>query len=145
MIRRPRLLLVEDSVSRVEWFQAWLDPRLQLLWTPNAGRAIGTIRRDRGEGWAGLMLDHDLTERSCTEQLSGSGTNVVDAVIRYVPRHLPVLVHSSNVTKGPEMASRLGSAGFDVTRSSFHALGERLYRAWQDEALEIWEAYQEDE
>ncbi|MCP4810080.1 MAG: hypothetical protein GY884_32485, partial [Proteobacteria bacterium] len=141
MVRRPRILLVEDSVARVEWFQAWLDPRLQLLWTPDAGRAIGTVRRDRGNGWAGLMLDHDLTEQRCTDRLSGSGTNVVDAILRWVPRHLPVLVHSSNITKGPEMASRLASTGFDVTRCSFPALTERAYRAWQDEVLEIWDAY----
>ncbi len=141
----PRLLLVEDSVDRVEWFQTHLDPALRLLWTPDAGRAIGTIRRDRGAGWAGLLLDHDLTERCSTEQISGSGTNVVDAVIRYVPRHLPVFVHSANVTKGPEMAARLAASGFDVTRATFASVSVPMFRDWQAEALESWEAYQDEE
>lgn len=142
MIKKPRLLLVEDSEARVAWFQTHLHPAFQLLWTPDAGRAIGTIRRDRGQGWAGLLLDHDLTER-CSVASGRSGTDVVTAVVRYVPTHLPVLVHSSNVTKGPEMAQRLAASGFDVTRCTFPNLTAAAFRAWQDEALEIWEAYAE--
>ncbi len=139
-MRTPHLLLVEDSQPRVTWFRRHLRAGLRLLWTPDAGRAIGVLRRDRGDGCAGVLLDHDLTERPCTVQPTGSGTDVAEALARYLPRDVPILVHSSNVTQGPAVARRLSGAGFDVLRLTFMGLQRRpdLFVEWQDEVLEQW-------
>jgi len=72
---------------------------------------------------------------------SGSGTDVADAISSYLPRNIPILVHSTNVSRGPMVAERLGGAGFDVLRLSFTQLLQRsdVFQEWQSDALEEWE------
>jgi hypothetical protein len=135
------LLLVEDCRHREAWFRANLPARApRLVVCPNGGRALGLLRRNTASAPVGILLDHDLTDRA--DRLLGPAVNgmaVADAVIRFVHRDVPVLVHSSNRDRGPEMATRLRAAGFDVTRIAFPSMTSRQLQLWVAEAQELVE------
>jgi len=142
-----RILLVEDSLERAVWFKqtarvgrgpASKDCEFRFVWARSAGAAIGILKRDPGRVYAGILLDHDLTEQALTAA-DGlyNGKNVTASVIQYVDPTVPVLVHSSNVTEAPKMAQLLRKAGFMVEQVAYADLEAPRYQQWLNEVAEI--------
>ena len=136
MSKTQPLLIVEDNPHRVEVFESWikhakLPCQLRVVWAKAAGSAIGLLKRDQGRVYAGILLDHDLDLQNLTN-FSGqySGKDVVKAIIEYVDLDVPVMVHSTNVTGGPDMASKLRGAGFTVELAPFNDLNFGIYKDW---------------
>jgi len=139
-LRFFRLLLVEDDIGRVQDFRVWLPPWAKLVWAQSAGAAIGLIRRDPGQVYGGVLLDHDLGERAKTmDDESLSGTDVALSLVQHFSIDIPILVHSTNQVQVPRVIRQLEDKGFWVTRIPFYNLTERAFLSWLDEAHEIWE------
>ena len=135
-----RLLLIEDDIGRVEDFRAWLPSWAKLVWAQSAGSALGVIRRDTGRVYGGVLLDHDLEQRVMTvDDESLSGTDVALALVENFSTDVPILIHSMNHLKAPRDARQLEDRGFWVTRIPFYDLSEVRFRAWLDEARDIWD------
>lgn len=135
-----RLLLIEDDIGRVEDFRAWLPSWAMLVWAQSAGAALGVIRRDSGRVYGGVLLDHDLEQRAKTmDDESLSGTDVALALVQHFSTDVPILIHSMNQVHVPRVARQLEDRGFWVTRIPFYNLSEARFRAWLDEARDIWE------
>lgn len=135
-----RLLLIEDDPARIARFQSWLPENARLVIATSAGSALGTLKRDPAGTYGGIMLDHDLQMQAKTDDDVGlSGTDLVAAIIRAVPRSVAILVHSANETCAPILASRLSQAGYWVTQISMLFLTEVRFRQWAEEVREIWE------
>ena len=139
-VLKPRLLLIEDNADRIAYFRAWLvGTPYVLIEATSGGQAMGVVTRG-GEGIAGIMLDHDLNSEPKTQQDHvTSGSNVVAAIAKHIPKLVPVLVHSMNVTKGEEMHRRLTGAGFSATRIRMSALTELRFKGWLEDVTESWE------
>jgi hypothetical protein len=139
-VRVFRLLLIEDDILRVEDFRAWLPSWATLVWAQSAGSALGVIRRDTGRIYGGVLLDHDLEQRVMTvDDESLSGTDVALALVENFSTDVPILIHSMNHLKAPRVARQLEDRGFWVTRIPFYDLSEVRFRAWLEEARDIWE------
>ena len=92
--------------------RCWLPKDVRSVVT-SAGKALGLLSRGRGNVYAGILLDHDLqqqTAASSDQYLSGE--QVAEAIVRYVAKDVPILVHSVNVQRAPVMVSRLEAARF---------------------------------
>lgn len=112
-----RRLLIEDDPCRIEAFRHWLPQGKALIIARSAGQAIGVLRRLRPGDIRGLILDHDLRQKTLTsadEVLCGS--HLVALVIGHFSRDVPLLVHSQNEIGATAMRTRLEQAGFDITR-----------------------------
>lgn len=134
------ILLIEDNLERIQWFQNYLPIGFRLIAVRNGGSALGMLKRDRGHVLGGILLDHDLQMRVVTAaDRDLSGTQVVEAMIGNISNRVPVLVHSMNPGKAAIMVRRLEEAGFGVTRTSWFDINESLYHDWLDEVREIWE------
>jgi CheY-like chemotaxis protein len=137
--RRIRILIVEDNVGRIEQFRAWLPTDCIVVFASSAGRAIGVLQRDAAV-ISGIMLDHDLNEQAVTDRDRYlSGTNVTELIVRVVPRHVPILVHSMNETQGGRIARRLNAAGFSVTRARMADLTRERFDEWLQEVRDCTE------
>lgn len=147
-MKRPkpvfRILIVEDDPERAKILQRWLPKDARSVLVTSAGKAIGLLVRDRGRVYAGILLDHDLQLQTATEtDIYLSGEQVVDAVIRYVDKDVPVLVHSVNAQRAPVMVKKLEVAGFWVTRIPMDQLTKEEFLEWVEDAREIWEDQEE--
>lgn len=139
---KPRIVLVEDDPGRIEFFSRWLQATEFVLVTARpGGQALGLLGKG-AEGVAGLMLDHDLSDSllTSTDALL-SASNLIPVIQRNVPRHVPVLIHSHNVSKPVTMERALVSAGFSVTRVRFATLlrDTSLFTNWLDDVRDDWE------
>jgi hypothetical protein len=135
-----RLLLIEDDVDRVQSVRTWLPPWARLVWAQSAGGALGLIRRDPGQVYAGVMLDHDLAQRAMTaEDAALSGSDVALALIAHFSPNIPILVHSTNQVRVPRVVRQLEEQGFWVTRLPWYEMTEAAFLAWIQEARELWE------
>lgn len=144
-IENFRILLVEDDAERAERIRSWLPRGVKLTVVTSAGKALGLIQRDRGRVYAGIMLDHDLQEQTATStDRYLSGMDVVESVIRYVSKEVPVFVHSGNVSQAPVMAVRLEKAGFWVTRIPIVRLKREDLLGWLEDVRETWEDFLEE-
>lgn len=143
---KPRLLLIEDDPSRIEKFRVWIaGTEFVLIEASSTGRAMGILRPGMAEGVAGILLDHDLEKQPVTDSdLRLSASNLLDSMIRAVPRHVPVLVHSMNASQPPVMTKRLVAAGFSVTRMRMSSLTPDLFAAWLDDVRDSWESNASD-
>jgi hypothetical protein len=140
MPRFFRLLLIEDDIGRVADFRTWCPAWAKLVWAQSAGAALGLIRRDPGRVYGGILLDHDLGQRAITHEVESlSGTDVALALVQYFSSEIPILIHSTNQAQVPRVVRQLEERGFWVTRIPFYEMGEERFRAWLDEAREIWE------
>lgn len=140
-----RILIVEDDPDRARRLRSWLPDNVRTVVVASAGRALGVLERDRGSVYAGILLDHDLQEQAATDSDRHlSGSDVVDAIIMNVSKHVPVLVQSVNVSHAPIMADRLESAGFWVTRIPMDKLTKEKLGVWMEEVCEIWEDLHEE-
>ena len=137
---RPRLLVVEDDESRIDLFRQWTkDGPYVLVEATSGGQALGMLKFG-GEGIAGVCLDHDLNSRPRTQADEWvSGSDVVNAIVARLPRWVPILVHSMNVTHAPVMVKRLQGAGYSTTRIRMAALNQSRFQSWLNEVAENWE------
>lgn len=136
----PRLLLIEDDADRIALFRQWVaSTPFVLIEATTGGQAMGVVNLG-GEGVAGIMLDHDLntSPKTFQDQLT-SGSNVVGAIVKRIPKHVPILVHSMNVTKGEEMFRRLNGSGFSATRIRMSALTDRRFSQWMEDVTDFWD------
>jgi hypothetical protein len=141
---RPRILLVEDSAERIATFRNWLEgTEFVLIEASSGGRARGILRKGMTDGIAGLCLDHDLDQQpvNSTDFLSASA--LMSAIVLSIPRTVPVLIHSMNVQKPPQMERQLVSEGFSVTRCRITALTRERFAEWIEEVRDVWEDIQE--
>ena len=135
-----RILIVEDDPDRAQTLQSWLPEDAIAVLVTSAGKALGLLARDRGNVYAGILLDHDLQQQvAAKSDLYLSGEQVVDAVIRYVAKDVPLLVHSVNVQRAPVMVNKLEVAGFWVTRIPMDRLHKEQFLEWLEDAREIWD------
>lgn len=137
---KPRLLLIEDDADRIALFRQWvIDTPYVLVEAKSGGQAMGVVNHG-GEGVAGIMLDHDLntSPKTLQDQIT-SGSNVVASIIKHIPKTVPILVHSMNVTKGEQMFRRLRGGGFSATRVRMAVLDQPRFLRWLEEVSESWE------
>lgn len=136
---RFRLMLIEDNQDRIDRIRSWLPGDCLLVVATSAGKAIGILQRDRGYVYGAVMLDHDLHEQAATEDdLSLSGSDLVETLITHLSRDVPILIHSMNPTRAPLLAQRLNRAGFDVTRIPFVELDKAIFLPWLEDARYNW-------
>ena len=138
-IPRFRLLMIEDNPERAAKIREWIPDGCQLVVSTSAGMAMGVLQRDSGNVYGAVMLDHDLHEQPAAEtDLALSGTDLVNNIIIHLSRDVPILVHSMNSSRGPQLVDRLMKAGFDVTRIPFAELDKNTFVMWLEEAREDW-------
>ena len=137
---KPRILLIEDNADRIEIFREWVEGSpFALIEATSGGQALGTLQRG-SEGIAGICLDHDLNARPRTQSDEWvSGSDVVSKIIANVPKWIPILVHSMNVTHAPRMVKRLHGAGFSVTRISMVVLNHGSFLRWLQDVIDNWD------
>jgi CheY-like chemotaxis protein len=138
---RPfRILIVEDNRERELRLRSWLPPEARPVVASSAGRAIGILRRDAGNVYAGVILDHDLQEQRVTDMDQYlSGQDVAQAIIQHLSRSVLILVHSVNTSQSPLMAIRLENAGFDVTQIPMTVLTQERLNDWMAGVRERWQ------
>lgn len=140
-VLQPRILLIEDDPDRIITFRAWLaDTEFVLIEASSGGRALGLLRKGMANGIAGICLDNDLEKQPLTESdLRLSGTALLSAITLSMPRSTPVLIHSMNEQKPPQMERSLKSGGFSVTRIRMIALTRENFLEWLQEVRDNWE------
>lgn len=135
-----RLLIVEDDPDREQILRSWLPADVRVVVAVSAGRALGILRRDQGRVFAGVVLDHDLQERPGSDvDRFLSGRDIVGAMIQFISKDVPILVHSVNVRGSAAMVNRLREAGFDVTKIPMDVLTEETFRSWLQSVRDLWE------
>ena len=141
---KPRLLLIEDNAERIVQFQNWLhDTEFVLIEASSGGRAKGILRKGATDGIAGIMLDHDLEQQPVIENdLKMSSSHLMNALITSIPRSVPILVHSMNVSKPVMMERQLKSAGFSVTRIKMDNLTSPGFYEWLQDVRDNWEDFE---
>ncbi len=137
---QPRILLIEDNEDRIRLFRDWLKgSSFVLVEATSGGQAMGVLKRG-SQGVAGVCLDHDLNSRPRTQSDEWvSGSDVVNAIVANVPKWIPILVHSMNVTRAPQMVKRLQGAGFSATRIRMVALDQVRFLNWLNEVTDNWD------
>lgn len=110
---------------------------VHVVWASSAGLAIGILRRERGRGFDGVLVDHDLTQanRTSVDDLL-SGKDVANAMAEHLDRDIPVFVHSGNRLEAPRLAAQLMSAGFGVTYIPFEVMTYGDLETWLEEVRE---------
>lgn len=132
-----RLLIIDDDAIRAEKLRSWLPAETKPVVARSAGAAIGTLRLDRGLVYAGIVLDYHL-EGESSERADLTGQDVVQAIITYVPKQIPVFIHSRSSTGRAAMSDRLRRAGFDVTVLPVDLLTREQFCEWLEAARENW-------
>lgn len=145
MTLRPRLLLVEDDAGRIARFGEWLaDTKFVLITARSCGQALGVLQRG-ADGLAGLMLDHDLSDSPLTATDALLSTSHLMPLIQHVvPRFVPVLIHSHDVSKPVVVQRSLEQSGVSVTRTRLALLANEPARfaRWLEDARDAWELRQ---
>lgn len=137
---RPRILLIEDNPERIATFRLWLEgTEFVLIEASSGGRARGILRKGMTDGIAGLCLDHDLDQQPVTSTDYLSASEFMSAIVLSLPRTVPILIHSMNAQKPPQMERQLVSGGFSVTRCRMAALTRERFAEWIEEVRDIWE------
>lgn len=110
-----------------------------LVHAASAGRVLGILKRDSNQ-YAGVMLDHDLqTQAATTTDMELSGSTVVMWIKDMVPTDVPILIHSMNFSRAPEMKRSLEAAGFSVTRIAMDMLEREHFHSWLNEVRDNWD------
>lgn len=92
-----RIFFIEDNEARIRLFESWLPSDIRGTFARSAGTAMKILELDAGEVHAGITLDHDLVEHVTIEsERQLSTTNLLPTIVRYIPSHVPVFVHSMN-------------------------------------------------
>jgi hypothetical protein len=134
------ILLIEDNLQRIKWFDIHLLLGFRLVVAKNGGSALGMIERDPGYVYGGILLDHDLHLHQLTfEDRNLSGSQIINQIIAKISKNVPVLIHSMNPGKAPAMVRKLESAGFSaVSRISWYAINTMVYHEWLEEVRKAW-------
>ena len=134
-----RILLIEDDNNRVTKIKSWLPDDVRLVHAASAGRVLGILKRDSNL-YAGIMLDHDLqTQAATATDMELSGSTVVKWIKEMIPTDVPILIHSMNVSRAPEMKRSLEAAGFSVTRITMDMLEREHFHSWLNEVRDNWD------
>ena len=134
-----RILLIEDDNNRVTKIKSWLPDDVRLVHAASAGRVLGVLKRDSNQ-YAGIMLDHDLqTQAATATDMELSGSSVVKWIKEMIPTDVPILIHSMNVARAPEMKRSLEAAGFSVTRIAMDMLERDHFHFWLNEVRDNWD------
>lgn len=140
-----RILLVEDDQERANILMSYLPKHhIREVYASSPGRELGIIKADHRNRWntspyCGIMLDQDLQEQIiCVDEGKLSGMNVVEGIINYVSRHVPILVHSMNPSQASIMVKKLKSSGFRVTRMPMRELTREKLKGWLEEECESY-------
>lgn len=138
---KPRLLLIEDNAERIAQFHNWLHKtEFILIEASSGGRAKGILRKGATDGIAGIMLDHDLEQQPVIENdLKMSSSHLMNALVLSIPRSVPVLIHSMNISKPVIMERQLKSAGFSVTRIKMEDLTRASFHEWLQDVRDNWD------
>ena len=131
---RP-ILLVENSRSRVDQLKVWCPAEYRLVVVTSGNAAMGMLRRDAPDTYAGILLDFDL-DRVPGVADERCGMDVAQVIIERVSRVTPILVHSENATGSAIAADRLRSVGFAVTKIPYRSLTMDDFLEWLDECEE---------
>lgn len=138
-------MLVEDDQDRANILISYLPKHIRVVQASSAGRALGIIRADHRSRtnkspYCGIMLDYDLQEQIVSaDDAQLSGMNVVDAIVQYVHRNVPILVHSMNLSEAPTMVKKLTGSGFSVTRIPMREMTAEKLMEWLKEECEIYD------
>lgn len=139
-----RILLIEDDPLRIALFRKWLREDVRLVVASSAGKAVGILQRDRGKVYAGILLDHDLQDQVITQvDRHMSGSDITKVILRNVSRQVPILVHSMNISRAPEMVSNLEAGGFIVSRIPMSVLTREVFLDWVEDVCDLWEGYED--
>ena len=145
-IPRPalRILIVEDDVVRAAMLKELMPGDARVVHVSSAGAAIGTILRDPGRVYAGVLLDHDLQQQTkAAGDRDRTGRDVARAIATHFDDEIPILIHSMNAERSPELMRILDGAGFSVTRIPMAKLSPETIAPWlaevQDCFDESWE------
>lgn len=135
------ILIIEDNPDRIAWISQRLPRQaVRTILARSAGAALGILQRDGRHAIDGVMLDHDLHESTRTDaDMRLSGSHVIAAICRHLPRRVPILIHSMNATDAAGMSQRLRTAGFPVSRCPMTDLTDALLSTWVDEVLDDWD------
>jgi CheY-like chemotaxis protein len=132
--------MVEDNPARIELLKSWLPEDIKAVITSSAGKALGVLKRDRGQVYSGILLDHDLQEQAVTAtDLGLSGTDIVKSIAANVSRLVPVLIHSMNIERAQGMVEALEGWGFTVTRIPMDRLTNDAFLVWIGTIRTVWE------
>lgn len=135
-----RILVVEDGASRVEKIRSWMPSDIIISNVTDTGVAMAQIKADKGNVYAGIMLDHDLQNQLKVESSAYlSSSDLINVIIHNIDRDVPILVHSMNLAMAPVMVRRLKFAGFDVTRIPMADLTKEKLNDWVEYVRECWE------
>lgn len=137
----PRILLIEDNPERISIIREWLvGTGVVLIEASSGGRAKGILRKGATDGIAGVMLDHDLDQQPMTPtDLLMSASDLIDSIVFSIPKTVPILIHSMNASKPPQMQKRLTSEGFSVTRIRMAILTRENFLEWLQDVLDTFE------
>jgi CheY-like chemotaxis protein len=131
-----RVLVVEDDNRRVEDFRAWCPPDITLVHAKNGAAALGILERDRGDVFAGVMLDYDLQKQLYVEAAHLTGLDVARRIALRLSRDTMVLVHSMNPSDRGKAVALLEEAGFPVLQIPMEDLDRKQFLAWIAEVRE---------
>lgn len=136
-----RLLLIEDNAERITRFREWLvGTQFVVIEASSGGRAKGLLRKGWTDGIAGIMLDHDLEQQPVIpSDLTLSASNLLNSIVPSIPRSIPILIHSMNVDKPPQMQKHLQSSGFSVPRIRMSDLTRESFHEWLQDVMDNWE------
>ena len=140
------LLIVEDNLRRVQWFDIHTPIGFRLIHAKSGGVALGMLQRDKGRVYGGILLDHDLHMRGVlASDKKVSGSEIVETIIANISRDVPILVHSMNPEKSIKMTNALEHAGFWVEKMRWYDITQEMYHEWLEEVKEEWDEYWEEQ
>jgi len=129
-----RLLLVEDDSERVEKIRAWLPADVRLVWASCAGSALGLLRHDKGDAYAGVLLDFDLHRQlKVNDGHPRTGADVARRLVTSLSRDTPILVHSMNSAGRTQSTAILRDAGFEVSIIPMKFLTQERFGRWLEQ------------
>ncbi len=136
-------LIIEDDPARQRRLLSWMPDGYRSVTAESAGKALALLSKKYVDEYAAIVLDHDLQQQTIIpEDRQMSGTTLVGAIITNVPRWVPILIQSVNVSRGPEMRTRLKKAGFSVEFIPMPTLTAEVFEPWVREAVELWDDMQ---
>ena len=87
-----RILIVEDDAVRAAMLKELMPEGARVVHVGSAGAAIGTIVRDHGWVYAGVLLDHDLQQQTKTAgDRDRTGRDVARAIATHCDDGIPML------------------------------------------------------